>query len=188
MRLLSLLFLLSSSLAFSQNPIDKELFFIGYGQTFSIEDQALGFNFRAGLPMQKGFDFNIQATYLPDIMNYGYNEFRYLFNVELTIISLKRISIYGIAGLDFGYWKRTKSNAFVPVWNNYTRDNSLVFGGGLNYSKNRIEVFLEDKFLYQINRNHLALGIRYKIFESADLRERFYNFEKNRMKKVRGAQ
>ena len=188
MRRMLFIFILAHLGTIGQNPIDKELFFIGYGQSFSIEDEALGFNFRAGLPMQKGFDFNAQITYLPDMLGFGYKEFRYMFNVELTLLSIKRLAFYGLAGLDFGHWKRTWSNEFVPVWSDYTRDNSLVFGGGINYTHRRIEIFLEDKFHWEISRNHASIGIRYKIFESADLRERFYNFEKKRMSKNGGGQ
>ena len=168
---------------FAQEEINKELFFIGYGQAFSIEDQTLAFNGRIGLPMQQGFDFNFQFTYVPDIMDFGYKEFRYLFNVELTLFSIRKFSFYGIAGLDYGYWKRTWTGPFTPIYDSYIKDNSLVFGGGINYSFGRFEIFGENKTYWGINQNHAALGLRYKIFENADLRERYYNYQKSKLRR-----
>lgn len=169
---------------FSQKEeINKELFYVGGGAVYSLEDEIPGFNIRAGLPMQKGFYFSVQATYLPDILDFGYKEFRYETNVELTLLTLGKFSFYGSGGLNFGMWKRTFSGPFFTNYKEPIKDSSLQFGAGISYGLKKVQFYTDWQSYPEIARNYFCAGVKIKFFESHNMKVAYYNYLKNRKSK-----
>ena len=155
---------------------NRELFFVSTGVSYSYTDNAVGFNERVGFPMQKGFYFITQATIFPDVFNFGFKEYRYEFDVELTFFSIKKMSFYGTTGLNFGYWKRTKSNLYIPTFQEFLPDNSLVFGVGMAYNVKGNQFFIDHKYYPEIKQTHISVGIKFKFFETKGLRESYFKY------------
>lgn len=168
----------------AEEKVENELFFLGLGTSVPLEDKTAGINFRAGFPMQKGFYFIAQASYLPTTENFKYKEFRYEFNIELNLISLKKFTLYANAGLNFGFWQRTYATPFLPIYNGWRLDNSILVGGGLLYDLPRFQIFSDYKLYPEIKRNYISLGFKYKIFRSKELRQQYYLYRKNKKAKT----
>lgn len=180
--LLSLILILSYSKTWCEEEINREWFFVGVGTSYALSDEAIGFNTRFGFPMQKGLYFVSQATYLPDIMDFGYEEFRYEFNIELTFFTVRKISIYGSSGLNFGRWKRNWSNDLLAPHEEYFSDNSLLFGGGITYNLKEVQLFADYKYYPKVWNSHASIGVKIKFFGNKDLRKAYYNFLKRERK------
>ncbi|MFT6746592.1 MAG: hypothetical protein ACJAZ2_000933 [Glaciecola sp.] len=171
--------LVSSIQAYSaENTIPREWFYIGSGPSYSIADDATGINLRAGIPMQKGLHFVSQATYFPSSFGYDYEEFRYEFNVELTAFSIKKFSIYASAGLNFGYWKRNFTTLFLNPPSSFKQDNSLLFGGGMNYKLKRIQFFTDYKWYPEIWSHQASIGFKFNFFENKTVKNAYFDFLK----------
>lgn len=188
MKQLLLSFFISVSLfSFAQSgtseEVNREWFYIGTGITHAIEDQAQGLNLKAGLPMQKGFYFNTQATFFPNMLNYKYTEFRYEFNVELTLFTIKNFSTFINAGLNYGFLRRDFATVNIPIYDGFLRDQSILFGGGFEYKVKRIKLFVEWKKYHQINRNQINAGLKFQFFESKALKEAYLKRQARKTKK-----
>ncbi len=155
---------------------NRELFFVSTGASYSYTDGAIGFNERIGFPMQKGFYFITQATIFPDVFDFGFKEFRYEFDVELTFFSIKKMSFYGTTGLNFGYWKRTKSNIYIPTFQEFFFFFCLVFGVGMAYNVKGNQFFIDNKYYPEIKQTHISVGIKFKFFETKGLRESYFKY------------
>lgn len=187
MKYLFVLFLVSNTLISlaqvrDEEEINKEWFYLGAGISHPIEDQTQGLNLKFGLPMQKGFYFNTQATYFPSILNYKYTEFRYEFNVELTLFSIKGFSTFANAGLNYGMFRREYATVNMPIYDGFLRDQSLLFGGGFEYKVKRIKYFVEWKKYHQIGRNQINAGLKFQFFENKDLKEAYLKYQSRKKK------
>lgn len=184
-KLFPLFFLLVcfSQISGQEKPKNREWFYIALGPTYSIEDKAYGANIRAAIPMQKGFYFVSQATYLPNKFGYKYEEFRYEFNVELSLFSAKGLSLYTTAGLNFGYWQRKFTTLYLNPPSGFYQDRSLLFGGGLNYRFTRIQIFSDFKWYPEISASHASLGIKINFFENKKVKNAYFDFLKTGGKK-----
>lgn len=156
----------------------REWFYIAAAPTYSISDKAFGINTRVGIPMQKGFCFVSQASYFPNGFGYEYEEFRYEFNAELTVIRIKKVSFYGTAGLNFGYWKRKFTTLLLNPPDGYKQDRSLLFGGGMNYRLKRVQFFADYKWYPEIWSQQASIGIKYNFFENKTVKNSYYDFLK----------
>lgn len=154
----------------------KEWFFLGFAPSFSIDDNAYGGSFKIGIPMQRNFYFVAQANAIPDFFDHPYEEYRYEFAVELTPLRIKKFSIYGAAGLNFGYWKRKNNGIYLNPTDDFFNDNSLMFGGGLNYDLGRTAIYSEFKTYPEIWANHFNIGIKVKFYQSEKTIARYYRF------------
>ncbi|MFT6715809.1 MAG: hypothetical protein ACJA0Q_000438 [Saprospiraceae bacterium] len=173
--------LLSFSSAYSaEKPVTREWFYIAVAPSFSIADQAAGLNLRAGIPMQNGFYFVSQASYFPNEFGYKYEEFRYEFNIELTVFRVKKFSGYGTAGLNFGYWKRQFTTLYLNPPSEYKTDRSMLFGGGLNYTFKRLQVFADYKLYPEIWSQHVSLGIKLNFFANKTVKNAYFDYLKKK--------
>jgi hypothetical protein len=176
-------YLISFSAEDEQNKTTREWFHLASGSSFSIADQAIGLNTRIGIPMQRGFYFVSQASFFPNTFGYQYEEFRYEFNVELTGFRIKRFSMYGTAGLNFGYWKRKFTTASVSTPGELKKDNSLMFGGGANYRLKRIQFYADYKYYPKIWSTQASIGIKLNFFPSRAMKNAYFNYLKGQKRK-----
>lgn len=166
----------------AEKPVTREWFYIAAGPTYSIVDGANGINSRVGIPMQKGVYFVSQISYFPNAFEYKYEEMRYEFNVDLTLFSVKKFSMYATAGLNFGYWKRKFTTLFLNPPDGYNQDNSLLFGGGINYKLKRIQFFSDYKWYPEISSHHASIGFKFNFFENRYVKNSYYDFLKKKGK------
>ena len=167
-----------SSVQAAEKPIAREWFYVALSPTYSTSDNAKGLGIRAGIPMQKGFYFVSQASYFPNKFGYNYEEFRYEFNVDLTVLTVKRFSVYGSAGLNFGYWKRKFTTIYLIPPSSYIQDRSLLFGAGMNYKFNRIQLFADYKWYPEIWSQHASVGVKFNFFANKTVKNAYFDFLK----------
>lgn len=176
------IFLFSSSLLFGQNQeIDHEWFSYSVFGVYSVEDEFYGATGKFSFPMQKGFNFVAQGTIFPSQFNGALNEYRYLFNVELIPYHGEFFGFYFQTGLDEGFWRRTGGiENYTPAFSGFIKDNSIMFGGGIEFIKDRVSVVIDHKYYPEINRNHISVGVRILFFEDKRIRKRYFNYLQRR--------
>lgn len=177
-------FLLFFSLTFIVNAeevVDKEWAYYGAGAVYSHADNALGFAAKFGFPMQKGFYLTTQATYLPQMLGYQYKEFRYEFYFELYPIRIRNFQVFAQAGFDYGMWMRGYTNQFQEKMDSYTKDQSLLFGGGICYNIKGMQIFADYKYYPSILSYHSTLGVKFKIFENRNMRNSYFRYLRKKM-------
>ena len=180
-RFLLLLFVLSSiQKLHTQEVVDREFCYIGAGIVYSHADNALGFAAKFAFPMQKGFYFVSQATFLPQMLGYEYKEFRYEIYFELVPIKIRKFQFFAHTGFDWGYWKRGFGGQYLQKMDKYFKDESLLFGGGVNYNIKGIQIYADYKYYPTILSYHSSIGIKVKIFENKNRRQSYFINQKRK--------
>jgi hypothetical protein len=171
--------------SFSQeNPrmVDTEWFYLSASSVYAIENQDVGFAGRFSFPMQRGFNLCGQITYFSPQINTKYEEVRYLWFVELVPYRTYHFSFNLTAGLDQGFVKRTSGFDFLEPSNRYIRDNSAMFGFGVEYQWHYLSLIADHKYYPEIYSNHSSIGIKVMFFENHEIRKKYqaYKMRKKR--------
>ncbi len=156
--------------------ITYEWFSLGGGFLYSIEDEYLGLNGKINLPLGSHAKFVMQGTLFPEQMqftNEGHNEIRAKFNVEFTPVKLKKMYLTVQTGFDYGGWQRTFLVEGSTLGGEWKRDESMMFGGILNYDFHRFRLYADYMYMPQIFSNHVGLGITMLFFEDKTYRRRY---------------
>lgn len=156
--------------------INYEWFSLGGGFLYSIEDEYLGLNGKINLPLGSHAKFVMQGTLFPEQMQFtdeGYNEIRAKFNVEFTPIKFKKLYLTVQTGFDYGGWQRTFFVEGSTLGEEWKRDESMMFGGILNYDFHRFRLYADYMYMPQIFSNHVGLGIAVLFFEDKTYRRRY---------------
>lgn len=158
-----------------------EWFSLGGGFIYSVEDQYTGLNGKINLPLGSHAKFVMQATLFPEQFQDPYrahNEVRAKFNVEFTPIKIHNLYVTLQTGFDFGYWQRTFEIPNSTLGTNWKRDESMMFGGILNYDFNRFRTYVDYMYLPEIFSNHIGIGITMLFFEDHQFRRLYFKRKK----------
>lgn len=176
-KLIILLSIISLSSFGQRRVVDHEWFSYSLYGTYSVEDEFFGTTGKLSFPMQKGFNFVAQGTLFPNQINGALDEYRYLFNVELIPYHGEFFGFYFQTGLDEGFWKRSvEIENYTPAFTGFIRDNSIMFGGGIEFIKDRFSLVIDYKYYPEINRNHVSAGLRVLFFEDKRIRKSYYDY------------
>jgi len=173
---ISLLLITITLSSLGQRVVDKEWFYLSGSSIYSVEDGYVGINGKFAFPMQRGFYFVSQASLFPSALNNTHDEYRYMFNVELVPYKGKVFSFNLQTGLDYGYWRRTQEIEFVQNTKSFYKDQSIMFGFGLNFELEKVSFIIEHRYLPEISRNHTAIGIKLQFFENKKLRKKYMQY------------
>jgi hypothetical protein len=180
-KIIFLAFLLNSFAIQAEEIVDREFCYFGAASAFSHADKALGFVAKFAFPMQKGFYFVSQATYLPPILTYQYKELRYQLYLEIIPFKIKRFEFFAHTGFDWGMWTRNYTSPYQSKMDSYFHDESLLFGGGINYNIKGIQLFADYKYYPTIFSHHSSFGIKVKVFENKEMRKAYFKYIRRKM-------
>ena len=183
-RILIIIYLLSTFTGRCYTPgIFYEWFSLGGGFIYSMEDQYTGLNGKINLPLGSHAKFVMQATLFPEQLqdpSQAYNEARAKFNVEFTPIKIHNLYVTLQTGFDFGYWQRTYEIQSSTLGTNWKRDESMMFGGILNYDFHRFRAYIDYMYMPEIFSNHIGIGITMLFFEDNQFRRLYFTRKKIR--------
>ena len=182
-KLIFSILLLCSNLIKAEEVVDREYCYFGAGTVYSIADKAFGFTGKFAFPMQKGFYFVAQGTYLPAMLSNIYREFRYEIYFELIPIKIKRFEFIAQTGFYWGMWTRTVTTQYQAKMSKYFKDESLLFGGGINYNLKGIQIYADYKYYPTIFSSHSSIGIKVKVFENKEMRNAYFRYLKRKADK-----
>lgn len=154
-----------------------EWFSLGGGFIYSIEDQYTGLNGKINLPLGSHVKFVMQATLFPEQFqdpSKAYNEIRSKFNVEFTPVKIHNLYLTLQTGFDFGYWQRTFEIPHSTLGTNWKKDESMMFGGILNYDFHRFRAYIDYMYMPEVFSNHIGLGITMLFFEDNKFRRLYF--------------
>jgi len=134
------------------------------GASYIGESKDFAGHIRFCLPTGNGMNMYYQNTYaFPTSANY--KEYRFEFAWELTFLKLNDVSFFAVGGYNFGYWQMQKA---IDNSYNYTirhKDNSLFYGGGVNYDFNKkITLYSAYKVYPSIFCSYAELGLKYNYY------------------------
>lgn len=181
-KLLFILTLFSTVFVKAQlSTVNYEWFSLGGGFLYSVEDQYTGLNGKINLPLGSNAKFVMQGTLFPEQMQNpaeAYNEIRAKFNVEFIPIKFKKLYLSVQTGFDYGGWQRTYDLEGSTLGQDWKRDESMMFGGILNYDLHRFRLYIDYMYMPEIFSNHIGVGVTMLFFESK-LYRRMYLQRKN---------
>lgn len=180
------IFSLSSFSQENQRMVDTEWFYLSASSVYAIENQDIGFAGRFSFPMQRGFNLCGQITYFSPQINNSYEEARYLWYAELVPYRGYHFSFNITAGLDQGFIKRTNGFDFLEPSNRYIRDNSAMFGFGMEYQWYYISLIADHKYYPEIYSNHTSIGVKVMFFENHEIRKKYQAYKMRKKRQSRG--
>lgn len=176
-RLFTILTLFYSLITNAQKlDITYEWFSLGGGFLYSVEDEYLGLNGKINLPLGSHAKFVMQGSLFPEQMQFTeetHNEIRAKFNVEFTPVKFKKLYLTVQTGFDYGGWQRNFVVLGSQLETDWKRDESMMFGGILNYDFHRFRLYMDYMYMPQIFSNHVGLGITMLFFEDKTYRRRY---------------
>lgn len=183
-RLLTTFLLFIVLTAKSYTPeIMYEWFSLGGGFLYSIEDQYLGLNGKINLPLGSHVKFVMQGSLFPEQFQNperSYNEIRAKFNVEFTPVKFNHFYLTLQTGFDYGYWQRTFEVLNSTLGTNWKREESMMFGGILNYDFHRYRLYLDYMYMPEVYSNHVGIGITMLFFEDSRFRRLYFQRRKSK--------
>jgi hypothetical protein len=180
--------LISLSIKSQINIVTYEWFSLSGGFLYSIEDQYTGLNGKINFPLGSHAKFVMQASLFPEQFQdpeKSFNEARAKFNVEFIPIKFKKVYLSLQTGFDFGYWQRTFLLTGSTLGLDWKKDESMMFGGIINYDLNRYRFYLDYMYMPEVFSNHLGIGFALLLFENNSFRKKYIQRKYVKTKKTK---